>query len=209
MKTTIAYKPENMKIVDIDLVRPNTWNPKPDGGKEYEKVKRSIETNGQRAYPVAVRQNDGYEIIDGAQRYKACVELGFNKILIYDEGKMSDQQAKQLTIWYQQQVPFDQIELAYMIKDMDDLYENLELPFEPTELDELLAISNFDFEQYQTHRPEIPTDGNVRTLALVMIKDKYDFIVGALDAVIAQEGLQPSDRSRALELIVADYISGK
>ncbi len=77
------------------------------------------------------------------------------------------------------------------------------------EIDEMLKISNFDFEQYETHRPDDFKEDNVRTLALVMIKDKYDFICGALDAVIAQEELQPNDRSRALELIVADYTSGK
>jgi hypothetical protein len=204
----INFDPKKLKVVTIDEIRPNTWNPKPKGGQDFEKVKKSIEKKGLRGF-IVVRENDGYEIIDGEQRWTSCKELGFDKVLIYNEGEVTDKEAKELTIWWQQQVPFDQIELAYLIKDMDDLYENLELPFEPTELEELLTISNFDFEQYQTHRPEIPTDDNVRTLALAMVKDKYDFIVGALDAVIAQEGLQPNDRSRALELIVADYISGK
>ena len=208
MEQQINFDPKKLKRVSLEEVRPNTWNPKPKGGQDFEKVKKSIEKKGLRGF-IVVRENDGFEIIDGEQRWTACKELGFDKVLIYNEGEVSDKEAKELTIWWQQQVPFDQIELAYLIKDMDDQYESLELPFEPTELDELLKISNFDFEQYQTERPEIPTDDNVRTLVLAMVKDKYDFICGALDAVIAQEGLQPNDRSRALELIVADYISGK
>ena len=40
-------------------------------------------------------------------------------------------------------------------------------------------------------------------------KDKYDFIIQALDAIIEQEELQPNDHSRAIELVIADYISGK
>ena len=208
METEINFDPKKLKRVSLEEVRPNTWNPKPKGTQDYEKVKKSIQNKGLRGF-IVVRENDGFEIIDGEQRWTACKELNFDKVLIYNEGEVSDKEAKELTIWWQQQVPFDQIELAYLIKDMDDQYESLELPFEPTELDELLKISNFDFEQYQTERPEIPTDDNVRTLVLAMAKDKYDFICGALDAVIAQEGLQPNDRSRALELIVADYISGK
>lgn len=208
MKKQINFDPKKMRVAPIDLVRPNTWNPKTSGGPEFEKVKRSIEQKGQRAYPIIVRDNGGFEIIDGQQRYTACLELGFKEVLIYNEGEVSDKEAKELTIWYQQQVPFDHIELAYMIKDMDNLYENLELPYEPIELEELLAISNFDFDTIENETP-IETDNNVRTLVLAMVKDKYDFICAALDAVIAQEELQPNDRSRALELIVADYISGK
>lgn len=204
----INFDPKKIKIVSIDTVRPNAWNPKPKGGNEYGKVKKSIEKKGQRG-PVVVRENDGYEIIDGEQRWTACKELGFDKVLIYNEGEMSDKEAKELTIWWQQQVPFDHLDLSYLISEMAETFGELELPYTDSELDEMLKISNFDFDQYSTERPPDDPNPDVRTLSLVMVKDKYNFIVQALDAVIAQEELQPGDRSRALELIVADYTSGK
>lgn len=58
--------------------------------------------------------------------------------------------------------------------------------------------------------PEITTDSqDIKTLTIIMSKDKYDFITQAFDAFLAQEQLQENDYARALELIVADYISGK
>ena len=197
-----------VKVVPIEQVRPNTWNPKPKGGKAYEKVKQSIATNGLKS-TIAVRENDGYEIIDGEQRWTACLELGFKKILIYNEGEVTDQEAKQLTIWWQQQVPFDPMDEAFLVADMADEFGDLELPYDIEEIEEMKALANFSFDEYSDKEPSAPADSDVRTLALVMAKDKYDLIVGALDAVIHQEELQPNDRSRALELIVADYISGK
>jgi len=204
----INFDPKKLKIVSIDEVRPNTWNPKPKGGKDYEKVKKSIEKKGLRGF-IVVRENDGYEIIDGEQRWTSCTELGFDKVLIYNEGEVTDKEAKELTIWWQQQVPFDHLDLSYMISEMQETFGELELPYSDEEVDEMLKISNFDFDQYASERPQDDSNPDVRTLALVMVKDKYDFIVAALDAVIAQEELQPNDRSRALELIVADYTSGK
>lgn len=204
----INFDPKKLKIVTIDEVRPNTWNPKPKGGHDYEKVKKSIEKKGLRGF-IVVRENDGYEIIDGEQRWTACKELGFKKVLVYNEGEVSDKEARELTIWWQQQVPFDHLDLSYLVAEMQDNFGELELPYTETEVDEMLKISNFDFDEYATKRPQDDPTSDVRTLVLAMVKDKYDFICGALDAVIAQEELQPNDRSRALELIVADYISGK
>ena len=202
----INFDLKKLQIVDIETVRPNTWNPKPKGGKEYDRLKRSIELKGQRAYPVVVRENDGLEIIDGEQRWTACTDLGFDKILVYNEGKVSDKEAKELTIWYQQQVPFDHIELSYLMTEMSNEYGELELPFDLTQLEEMKSIAEFDFDQYQSERPET-SDDNVRTLSLVMAKDKYDMICATLDAVVERE--EVADRSRALELICADYASGK
>lgn len=44
---------------------------------------------------------------------------------------------------------------------------------------------------------------------IAVAKDKDEFITQAFDAFLAQEDLTEGDWGRALELIVADYISGK
>jgi hypothetical protein len=209
MKPKIGFDPKKIKVVSVDSVRPNTWNPKSKGGAEFEKVKKSIETKGQRAYPIIVRENKGYEIIDGEQRWTACKELGFKEVLIYDEGKVTDKEAKELTIWYQQQVPFDHLDLSYLITELKLEHKDIELPYNELELEEMKKISEFTFEKYSTERPSDDTDSDIRTLSITMPKDKYDFITQAFDAFLAQEDLTPGDYGRALELIVADYVSGK
>lgn len=157
----INFDIKKLKVVSIDEIRPNTWNPKPKGGNDFEKVKKSIEKKGLRGF-IVVRENEGYEIIDGEQRWTSCKELDFAKVLIYNEGEVSDKEAKELTIWWQQQVPFDHLDLSYMISEMQETFGELELPYSEDEIDEMLKISNFDFEQYSTERPsddidDIPT----------------------------------------------------
>lgn len=205
----INFDPKKIKVAPINLVRPNTWNPKGKGSRDFEKVKKSIEQKGQRAYPIIVRDNNGYEIIDGEQRYTACQELGYEEILIYDEGKISDKEAKELTIWYQQQVPFDHLDLSYLITELKLEHKDIELPYNELELEEMKKISEFTFEEYSIERPSDDIDSDIRTLSITMPKDKYEFITQAFDAFLAQEDLTEGDWGRALELIVADYISGK
>ena len=76
---------ENNQVVSISGVRPNEYNPKPNYNdteelkQEFQKIKTSLRIHGQ-IDPVLVRQvkeNDGYEIINGYHRYVAMKELGF------------------------------------------------------------------------------------------------------------------------------------
>ena len=114
----VRFKPENISIIDIQLIKPNNWNPKDLDTPEYQKIVQGIRLKGQRL-PIVVREiGDTFEIVDGEQRYRACLDLAFEKILIYNEGKITDQEAKELTIWYQQQVPFNEVSLAKLIKDL-------------------------------------------------------------------------------------------
>lgn len=150
----IKFDPTKVKIVPIEEVRPNSWNPKVKQTDEYKRIKRGIELKGLRL-PITVRENDGYEIIDGEQRYTACKELGFKTVIIYNEGIVSDKEAKELTIWFQQQVPFDEIELAGVIKSLALEHKDLELPYTDIEIEEYTKLSDFDFNQYNSERPEI------------------------------------------------------
>lgn len=65
---------ENNQIVDIDLVIPNNYNPKPDYNSteelqlEFQKIKDSVEYHGQMD-PLIVREVNGkYELINGYHR---------------------------------------------------------------------------------------------------------------------------------------------
>ena len=91
--------PTTQKKVDINDVFPNNWNCNQQDPKTFEKEKKSIKTKGFLV-PLLVREVDGgiYEIIDGYHRWRACTELGYTEILVESLGRVSDDQAKALTI---------------------------------------------------------------------------------------------------------------
>ena len=145
------YDPKKIKLnVDIDTIRPNVWNPKDDGDtKEYQRIRRSIQKKGLRI-AIYVRykpQDDGtlYEIIDGEQRWRICKELEYKKVVIYNEGEISDQEAKELTLAFEQQVPFNDVTLAGLIKQMKADYADLELPYDDQEIESMLNLNEFDW----------------------------------------------------------------
>lgn len=200
----IKFDPTKVKIVKVDEVRANTWNPKDENTEDYEKIKRGIELKGQRL-PIVVRENNGYEIIDGEQRWRACKELGFGKVIIYSEGEIPDKEAKELTIWYQQQVPFNEIELASLIKDLSQ-YPDLEIPYSLEEIEDFKNLAEFNWDQYKTGEPEF--EEGVRTLSIKMSEGQYKIVIDAIDKVKKEIEMDCSD-GRALELICGDYLSGK
>lgn len=143
----IKFDPSKIKVVGIDEVRPNSWNPKDKDTEEYKKILEGIRLKGLRL-PIIVRENNGFEILDGEQRWTACKELGFEKVIIYDEGQISDKEAQELTIWYQQQVPFNEIELAKVIKGLASQYNDLELPFTEEQIQNYIKMEDFDWNQF-------------------------------------------------------------
>ena len=117
-------------------------------------------------------------------------------------------EAKELTIWYQQQVPFDKIDEAYLLNELVLEYqETLELPYTPTEIAEMQELANFDFNQYDPTAYQEPTDDEgVKTLKLVLNENAYNVIMQAVTK--AQQEADNISTERAVELICADYLGG-
>lgn len=192
----ITYDVKKVKRVPIAEVRANSWNPKLDDTEEEKKILLSVKENGQRI-PIVVRQNNGYEIIDGEQRFKACKALGFTEVLVYDEGEMNDDAAKALTIWYQQQVPFDKVLEAELVNSIN----NALLPYTPEELENMRQIVEFDWEKVV---PADEEDVQFRTLTLRMLKEAYEVVMSAINKVQLESNVTIE---RAIELICADYLA--
>lgn len=132
---------ENSKIVDINEVCFNPWNPKVKRSKEYEKVKESVRVNGL-SMPIVVREinddNFKYQVLDGEQRLTAALDLGFDKIWIVDLGEISDEEAKSKTIWMEMAVPFDQEQLGKLLVELVD---KVELPYSDNEIEVISGVS--------------------------------------------------------------------
>lgn len=198
------FDPKKLELTDIDNITPNTWNPKQKNTSDYEKVKKSIEQKGLRG-AIVVRQNsDGkFEIIDGEQRYTAAKELGYKQMYVYNEGtEVSDDEAEALTIWYQQQVPFDNVELAPLVLRLTDLGHDL--PFDEMQMKEFETLVHFDFNDYEDKIDYSNEQYDVKTLVIKMQADKYEVVMRAIDKV--REELT-CDEARAIELICAEYMS--
>lgn len=199
----LTFDPKKLKVVSIDEVFPNPWNPKEKNHKKVEDIKKSIELHGFKA-PVQVRNNEGkYEIVDGEQRWTAMKELGAKQIVIYDNGVMSDEDAKNETLWWQVQVPFETISLANLVTELDQL--NLSLPYNEKEIAEFAEMSEFNFDQYDKDRPEDEGNDDIKSFVVKLTAEQYEIVTSAINQI--KEDNDCSD-PRALELLAADYLAG-
>ena len=206
-KETFEFNPEKLKKVNISEVRENSWNPKDPDSPEYEKVKKSIQINGL-TQPIFVRENPDentkYEVLDGAHRFRACFELGFEEIYIYDEGEVSDELAKTFTIWHQVQVPFEEVELAPLVVELNAL--DFELPYSDKEIEDFKNLADFDFENaFKDQEPIDEPQDDMKTLKIVMTADQYKIVDDAMKMVMDGDNVSAG---RALELLCANGVQG-
>lgn len=192
----LKFDPKNLKTVPIDEVFPNPWNPKEKNHAKVKDIEKSIKLHGFKA-PIQVRSNDGrYEIIDGEQRWTAMKNLGATEIVIYDNGEISDADAKNETLWWQVQVPFETIELAKLVRELDDM--EMELPYSAKEVAEFKGMLEQD--------PNSGNDkGDIKTLNIKLSPDQFEVVTRALEFVKSEN---ECGDGRAMELICADYLAG-
>ncbi|MCM1323238.1 MAG: ParB/RepB/Spo0J family partition protein [Acetobacter sp.] len=185
MKNDFDFDVKKLKTVPADHIEPSDYNPKDEDDKNFQKVLWSIEKKGFRQ-PIVVRENpdkkDYYIIIDGHQRYRAAVELGYTDIPIYNEGIVPLEEAKALTIWYEAHVPFKDDLLAGLVKELDDL--GMDLPFFDDEKNDLLQMANFDFTS-AFDDDEVPEDADgdfdMRTYSVKCTPEQYQEISEAVE----------------------------
>jgi hypothetical protein len=193
----LTFNPEQIIKVKISEVRPNTWNPKEKETKEYNHVLESIKRSGQDM-PILVRENNGYEVLDGEQRYTAMVELGFEEIWVYNKGQVSDEEAKATTIWWQVQVPFEQIKLAHLVTELSAL--NVLMPFTQEEIDNFKQLATFDFSDYDKDFEH--NEDEQKTMTFKLDQQQYALVTQALD-LAKDDSISDSD---ALVIISQKYL---
>lgn len=194
------FKKENLLKVDIDKVHPNSWNPKEPNTKEYENVKKSLEINGY-AQPILVREDgDGFEIIDGQHRFLAAKELGYSEIYIYNAGQISDQDAKSMTIWMQTQVPFDEVQLAPIVVELNKL--DITLPYTDEEIVTFEKMTQFDFDTaYSEEGPQTDElDDEMKTLNIKMTPEQFETVQNAIKTVMEEENVNEGESLRRIVL---------
>ena len=89
----------NVKIVPIENVMPNDWNPNVQDDKVFDALVENIMEVGMDE-PLLVRQldDDTYQLVNGEHRYEACRVLGFDEVPIIVARDFDDDMAKFQTV---------------------------------------------------------------------------------------------------------------
>lgn len=200
------FDPTKIEKVAIDDVEPNDYNPKEKDTPEYRNVVESIRVNGLKQ-PIFVREvdgNDKYVIVDGEQRYTAAKELGYGEIYVYNLGKISEAEAKSLTIWFEVQVPFMEIELAPLVVELNEL--NFTLPYTDRQIEDFENLVKFDFNEAYKDEEPIGDEEEIKlkNFTVKMTPEQMEIVQDAIKMVVDGDNVS---EGRALELLCASGIS--
>lgn len=197
------FDPEKIERISIDLVVPNIYNPKVKDSEEYKQVKQSLVVNGL-IQPIFVREEDGndkYVIVDGEQRYTAAKELGYEEIYVYNLGNIPEKEAKALTIWFEVQVPFDEMQLAPLVVELAD--NNVELPYNDDLIFAFYDLVNFNLDEALDEHEQQSTreDDGLVELAVRMTDSQYEFVENAIKEI---QDVQDISMGAALVYLCSD-----
>lgn len=196
------FDPKKVEQVSIDKVKPNDYNPKEKKSEKQQNIKRGLEQKGL-LMPVFVRETkDGLVIVDGEQRWTSLVESGNDKALIYNLGEMSDQEAMEMTLWFEEQVPFDRVLQAELVKSMTETYQDLQLPYSDAEVENMIKILEYDPDALMDEEFDEPDAPDMDKLVIKLTQDQLELIKSVISYV--QEELDCSE-GRALEFICVEF----
>lgn len=205
------------KVVDINLVQPNTYNPKlnfrenEDNAKEFEKIKESIKIAGQiQAILVREIEGDKFEIINGYHRWEAMKELGFTEIEVKNLGKIDfDTAVSRALLTEDTKVPIDSIELASLIKELVTKEKPIEywselLPYDAEIIQNKIEMLDFDWDSFKNKEGDDEgLEGDNKKLVFILDPEQYDIVMQAL------EKSQRTTNEHSLVIICNQYLDGK
>lgn len=206
---------ENIKIdyqiVDIGLIKPNTWNPKDsiqdslENKQAFEEIKKMITIHGLND-PILVRQmeDSSYEIIDGFHRYTACKELGYTKLPINNAGKISAEEAKaQLLGREDAKVKTNPIKVAELLREISLIMPIEEMakimPYSAEIIKNKIDLIDFNWEQFNNDNEQEAEEGKV----------KFNFQLDSIDAETANQALAKTglQNNEAFLKICQEYLN--
>lgn len=140
-------------------LRPNPWNPNQMDEEMFAKELASIRKFGF-VDPVTVRWvTDGFEIIDGENRWRAAETLGLDEVPVWDLGVVPDHLAMQLTIVLNEvRGQAEPRKLADLLRDLlsRETKENLiaTLPYSKESFDQIANIGHMDLSNLGSTTPK-------------------------------------------------------
>lgn len=147
------------RVVKTSELHPNRWNPNEMDEEMFSKEISSIRKFGF-VDPVTVRwADDGYEIVDGENRWKAAQKLGMAEIPVWDLGVVPDHLAMQLTLVLNEvRGQAEPRKLADLLQDLlsRESKESLiaTLPYSKESFDQIANIGRMDLSNLNPSRPQ-------------------------------------------------------
>ena len=174
-----AVHEENIVTLPIKKLVKATWNYKEDDDILLEKLKNNLKRNGQVENIVVRLLDTGfYEVVNGNHRYQAMLDLGYNDIIAYNLGSISDTEAKRIAIELNETrfktddkklgSIFTELKIEYNIEDLIN-----SMPFTPLDIQAYGDIAKDEFNEYAS-KPETRDKVEKQPDNSVTHKDKYD-----------------------------------
>lgn len=212
-----AYK------IKLSELCPNEWNPNRTTERTDQAIGESLGLFGQVIECVARIHPDipGFQIIDGEHRFKAIGGgedpfMSVNLLFGY-----SDPEVKKLTIILNEtRGSADKIQLATLLSDLnaylptEDLIVGL--PYKPTELEELISLSDVDWDNFDEDSSfeeddDRSEDDEWISLSVKVPSTAMDVINQAKDLVSEQKDLHKNKAialGMVFECLAAEYLAG-
>lgn len=152
----------SVKLVDVVKLKVNEWNPNSMDEKEFIRLKNELDTVGSnvRAPITVVKDGERYKVVDGEHRFKACKDLGFQKVYVFI-GKFDEKEQRMQTIKMNRLVgEHDVLKEGAMIKGLVEDHgmtmEQLEerLGYSSKEMESFETMNEFDMSLFETLQEE-------------------------------------------------------
>ena len=160
----LIVEEKNFHSLPIDKLVEASWNYKDDDEVLQEKLAENIKRNKQ-IENIIVRELDTgfYEVVNGNHRYKAMKNIGASKVMVYNLGKVSLNEAKKIA-YETNETKFNTIDakLNLMLKELSEDYSLEELsktsPFELEEIKHRIESLDFNFDAFAKVPTITPSD---------------------------------------------------
>lgn len=177
--------------VDVEKLVPAAWNYKENDDLKQAKLVENIKRNGQ-VENVIVRELDTgfFEVVNGNHRLKAFVEIGFEKVHVFNTGVISDAAARRLAIETNEtRFETNTVKLAELIAEVAAEFPvadlEITMPYSADELNNMNQLLDFDWND-GSQAKEPKSDSNEKKITVVTTPDKYDEIKEAILSITSQ-----------------------
>lgn len=145
-------------------LRKNPWNTNKVTPENERKIRASLKRNGVFK-PIIVRETDEgvYEILGGQHRWEQAIELGLDKLPVFNLGRIDDKRAKEISLADNARYGTDDtIELAELLKTLDTDELQVFLPYGESDINEIfssnIALEELELEEDIETKLETPDD---------------------------------------------------
>jgi hypothetical protein len=150
------------KAIEADKLVKAAWNYKTDNAELGAKLVENIKRNGQIENIIVRQLETGfYEVVNGNHRLDALKTIGAKRVMCYDLGKVTAQEAYRVAIETNEtKFSTDVVKLGGLISEIasgssvDELIASM--PYSAQEMENFIGMASFDFDKYKEEEATEP-----------------------------------------------------